>query len=52
MQPITKLAFFNVAHKAVDAADPYRNQCEIHVDPLLGERAKLPLDRMLAFQAS
>ena len=31
--------------------DGYRNQCEIHVDPALGERAKLPLDRMLAFQA-
>ena len=31
--------------------EAYRNQCEIHVDPLLGERAKLPLDRMLAFQA-
>lgn len=31
--------------------DGYRNQCEIHVDAALGERAKLPLDRMLAFQA-
>ena len=31
--------------------DGYRNQCEIHVDSALGERAKLPLDRMLAFQA-
>ena len=31
--------------------DGYRKQCEIHVDPALGERAKLPLDRMLAFQA-
>ena len=31
--------------------EAYRNQCEIHVDPQLGERAKLPLDRMLAFQA-
>ena len=31
--------------------EAYRNQCEIHVDPLLGQRAKLPLDRMLAFQA-
>ena len=31
--------------------DGCRNQCEIHVDPALGERAKLPLDRMLAFQA-
>jgi quinolinate synthase len=29
----------------------YRNQCEIRVDPALGRRAKLPLDRMLAFQA-
>jgi quinolinate synthase len=29
----------------------YRNQCEIHVDPELGQRAKRPLDRMLAFQA-
>ena len=29
----------------------YRSQCEIHVDPELGQRAKLPLDRMLAFQA-
>ena len=31
--------------------DGYRKQCEIHVDSALGERAKLPLDRMLAFQA-
>ena len=31
--------------------DGYRNQCEIRVDSALGERAKLPLDRMLAFQA-
>ena len=31
--------------------EAYRNQCEIHIDPHLGERAKLPLDRMLAFQA-
>ncbi len=29
----------------------YRNQCEIHVELELGQRAKLPLDRMLAFQA-
>jgi quinolinate synthase len=29
----------------------YRQQCEIHVDPALGEQAKRPLDRMLAFQA-
>lgn len=29
----------------------YRSKCEIHVDPELGQRAKLPLDRMLAFQA-
>ncbi|MEM9620658.1 MAG: quinolinate synthase NadA [Pseudomonadota bacterium] len=28
----------------------YRSANEIHVDPKLGERAKLPLDRMLAFQ--
>jgi quinolinate synthase len=25
---------------------------EIHVDPALAERAKMPLDRMLAFSAS
>ena len=31
--------------------DGYRHQCEIHVDSELGARAKLPLDRMLAFQA-
>ena len=29
----------------------YRQQCEIHVDPALGEQAKRPLNRMLAFQA-
>ena len=29
----------------------YRSQCEIHVNPELGLRAKVPLDRMLAFQA-
>ena len=30
--------------------ETYRLNNEIHVDPDLGERAKLPLDRMLAFQ--
>lgn len=30
--------------------DDYRAANEIHVDPELGVRAKLPLDRMLAFQ--
>jgi quinolinate synthase len=33
-----------------DAA--YRAGCEIQVDPAVGERAKLPLDRMLDFQRS
>ena len=28
----------------------YRAGCEIQVDPAIGERAKLPLDRMLRFQ--
>ena len=30
--------------------DAYRAANEIHVDPALGERAKMPLDRMLDFQ--
>jgi quinolinate synthase len=30
--------------------DEYRSQCEILVDPDVGRRAKLPLDRMLNFQ--
>ena len=29
----------------------YRSSNEIHIDPQLGVRAKMPLDRMLAFQA-
>ena len=30
--------------------EAYRLANEVHVDPALGERAKMPLDRMLAFQ--
>lgn len=31
--------------------EAHSDQCEIHVDAALGLRAKLPLDRMLAFQS-